>query len=785
MLHEKDGRKAVAVLNPKLYFNQGCGIAGLLHNNADGVKMLMKNAFITATYFSLMLFLSACGESLEKRIGHLEQRAKKHYASGNYAEALVAWEQRRALGRSSAELLEKIGDAYLHLADYNTALDTYTEALSAKPENTQLQIQIGKIHLLQWDLEKADVITKRLAKTAADDHRFLEFEGDFLVLKSDFKNALIRYSDALAAGADTGFIAIKLALCEYALGNEQKANDIYSTLAASAPTDAYIIEQMGNYWKIADNFEKAETMYLRACETEPKDMHLKYTLVDFYSETEHFDKVIHYLEPWMLKARVPISCKMILIEAYLIEGHMDNARALIDNLSRERPNDIEIHLLKSKFYLLDRNPLYAVSPLEFVIQQEPKMALAHYMLGVAYLAAGYNKLGHQSLMEALSLDREYTDAELALADYYYKQKDYTSALEHVKRVESGFSHSYRVQIIKGNILLSQQKAEQAMKCFQYARLLKPDETAPKYFLAIASEQVMGFEEAERLYRSILDSDPDFIDVPLKYAEMLVRHGKAKFAKSYFSQRLKEKPDNTGVTEYILGKVCLAMDDVPAARSFFEMAAIKNQKNYAAHIDLARTFRSEKDVHKKIKILTNAIRQNDPTLVLFLELSAAYVSAGENTKAIKLLSKAIDYFPDDPYIQNNLSALYLENNENLIKAFDLAQSAYQRLSDSPHVNDTLGWAYYKKGFIEQAEWYLREATQQGRKETSEGKTQVAPSEITAFSADTSSAYYHLGVLLYEKRECSEAAQFFRIALSNGLSPKDFAHASQLMENISGD
>jgi tetratricopeptide (TPR) repeat protein len=55
----------------------------------------------------------------------------------------------------------------------------------------------------------------------------------------------------------------------------------------------------------------------------------------------------------------------------------------------------------------------------------------------------------------------------------------------------------------------------------------------------------------------------------------------------------------------------------------------------------------------------------------------------------------------PVAANNLAWMMVEDNANLDDALQLVQGARTRLPDSPEVNDTLGWIYYKKGLQEQA------------------------------------------------------------------------------------
>jgi Flp pilus assembly protein TadD len=58
-------------------------------------------------------------------------------------------------------------------------------------------------------------------------------------------------------------------------------------------------------------------------------------------------------------------------------------------------------------------------------------------------------------------------------------------------------------------------------------------------------------------------------------------------------------------------------------------------------------------------------------------------------------------PRAPVASNNLAWMYAEEGTNLDTALTLAQNAKAQLGNSPEVNDTLGWVYYKKGLASMA------------------------------------------------------------------------------------
>jgi tetratricopeptide (TPR) repeat protein len=59
-------------------------------------------------------------------------------------------------------------------------------------------------------------------------------------------------------------------------------------------------------------------------------------------------------------------------------------------------------------------------------------------------------------------------------------------------------------------------------------------------------------------------------------------------------------------------------------------------------------------------------------------------------------KALSVDSGAPVAANNLAWLTAEQGGNLDVALQLAQAAKARLPNSPEVDDTLGWIYYKKG-----------------------------------------------------------------------------------------
>lgn len=86
---------------------------------------------------------------------------------------------------------------------------------------------------------------------------------------------------------------------------------------------------------------------------------------------------------------------------------------------------------------------------------------------------------------------------------------------------------------------------------------------------------------------------------------------------------------------------------------------------------------------------------------------------QSERAVVDLREFVALNPDNPTGFNALgyTLLSLPSEQNLKEAFDLIQAAYQKDSENPQINDSLGWAYHKKGDNASALPYLEFAFQQ--------------------------------------------------------------------------
>ncbi len=82
--------------------------------------------------------------------------------------------------------------------------------------------------------------------------------------------------------------------------------------------------------------------------------------------------------------------------------------------------------------------------------------------------------------------------------------------------------------------------------------------------------------------------------------------------------------------------------------------------------------------------------------------------GQHTSAVEDLRQHLKMKPNDAEGMNALGYTLLETPNGAAEGLAFVKKAYLLLPDSPHVLDSMGWAYYKTGDLPQARTYLEQA-----------------------------------------------------------------------------
>ncbi len=651
------------------------------------------------------LLCFSCSESPEQVFQRLDAEAEQYFADKQYDQAISKWNNLLSLQPEAKDIYPEIAKSYQLSGRYTQALHAFQKHLKRAPGSLETLVNIMNIQIQLLDIEGARASWEKL-KLLPPNPMSLTTHGDLLAAQRQFLPAIEEYQKALVLDPNNQLTLARLAVTLVGQHKIKEAQSIYSILDNQHPNSPDILLQMGNYWLLLGDNEKCDLFLKKAILQVPDDQNLQIKLADLYIDSGHFTQAVTLFKKLLQNSPTNRFYKKMLLESLLLDKQLSEAGLLLSTLSTAETEDVDFLLLKGKYYLNRGEHLVAASQFELALKKEPGLPITHYFLALSYLASGQNNVGRSCLIKSLTLDPYFTAAELALADCYYKNGEYELALKHVTRIQLREPEHYRTYLLQGMLLTSLQKYDGALEAFRKAYILNTDNLAPQFYIGILFSLTGHPEQALPLFKTIIDKHPLLADATLNYAQTLTAEGYYDNALIYLKDLINTHPASPYL-HHIYGLILLSVDKKQDAIKAFQMAIQIAPEMKESYLQLFKIY--QKESIQLEKILLKAIGKINNFEEALTMLAALYSSNGQTEKAIALLQEALVHAPNSPVLANNLAYLYLEYQPaNIDEAMRLAALAYDKVSDSAAITDTLGWAYYKKNNLVRARWLLNEA-----------------------------------------------------------------------------
>lgn len=187
--------------------------------------------------------------------------AQLYEESGNYEEALTAYDQALRIVPNDPQLYEKRGDILFLLKRSDEALDTYTQALTLLPNQSSLYKKSGDtlVALGQFN-EAQETYEKAISLSPGNAEIYLK-QGDAFFIATKYEQALDSYNKALALDSDDVRIFLSIGRTYSTLGQYEKALEIYTNAVNKGLRDKQLYVDMGDTFFSLNQYEKALAAY--------------------------------------------------------------------------------------------------------------------------------------------------------------------------------------------------------------------------------------------------------------------------------------------------------------------------------------------------------------------------------------------------------------------------------------------------------------------------------------------------------------------------------------------
>jgi tetratricopeptide (TPR) repeat protein len=573
------------------------------------------------------------------------QKPVQDRAQSYYHYALSRWYDKAGdMSRALSEMQEAVryndNDPNVHvaLADLLSRMNRISEAMGeAQQASPRLDPKDTESH---WLL--ATVYLR-----AADQGRVRQAAQDNLKL------AVKELETMKAAAPNDPRADFALGGCYMELGQPEKAIAAYERWQTLEPDQDEGYVAIAQYLERQGNQDKAIQYLEKAIASQPDSVPDLSMLAGLYEKAKREkDAVPIYRRIVELTGGNP-EAKKQLAAALLSVGEIDEARKLLDELSKDNPRDTSIQLLMGRAQMGAREFPEAIETLKSVVASDPEDVEARFYLGTAYEQSG-----------------QAGEAVKIFSDLLDQAKNGPESLKANQGVfEQHLAASY------------QDMGENEKAIAIYEGMVNDDPSPRSYFLLINAYRVdRQLDKALSLGKQQFDKNPKDDGLALVYARSLADAGKTKEGAEILDKRLEGNPSNLDI-----------------------------------YINLSQIYVQARRFSEAEKVLRRAEEQKlDKDRVRF-QLASVYERQKDFDRAESLFKEILSENPKDAPTLNYLGYMLADRGIRLDEAVQYVQQALALEPNNPAYLDSLGWAFFKLNDLQKAQKYLLQAVEMEKKD----------------------------------------------------------------------
>ena len=693
-------------------------------------------------FVAVTLLLTACSSPEEQKQRHFDQ-GNAYVAEKRDDFAVIEYANAVRIDPKFGEARLKLAEAYERMNNLRAAFPEYIRAADALPDNRAVQLKAIELLLLaqRYDDAKARATTL-LVKNPKDIEAMLLRANAMAQLK-EVDQALAEVEEALKIQPNESRVFVSLGDVKMRTGDRQEAEAAFRQAVALEPASVGARMAFVNFLWSSGRYDEAEQEIKQALARQPRHVlanrmlaalyigtkrtaeaeaplkvvadawpvpQPKFELAQYYRNAGRTDDAIALLTQLAADQTTFARAEAMIAEMDYARGRTQQAHTRVDALLARAPNEAAALVLKARWLTNEKKLDEALDRARAAVKADPQSVPAHFVLG--------------------QVQSERRDAAEAI-------KAYTEVLRLNPRVVLAQAELSRLNALSGN-------TEAAARYAQEARQNAPGSRNARVALVRSLLARRDLDGAGREVGDLLRALPNDAVVHALNGQLNAVRNDQKAARAAYDRALQLAPGNL---DAVGGLIALDLTDKQ-----FASAAKRVEAAMAAEPDrvellavAARVYEQAGQPDKAEQVLRQAVAKDPRFLTGYGLLAQLYVkqrrlddarkefegivkrdpravgartmvgilldSQGKRDEARRSYEATVAAVPVAPVAANNLAFIYAEEGVNLDMAVQLAAAAKKEMPNSPEVDDTLGWAYYKKELPSLAIGPLEESAKQ--------------------------------------------------------------------------
>jgi Tfp pilus assembly protein PilF len=335
------------------------------------------------------------------------------------------------------------------------------------------------------------------------------------------------------------------------------------------------------------------------------------------------------------------NARLDLAQLLVSSGRPEQAKPIIDVLVRQQPSNTDALQEQFKIAAANKDGAAARAAADALVAIQPKLATGYYDQGVAAEMDQRNSQAVQLYSAALDLQPDAHEPLQALTRELIHENRLPDALQRLDDVIARYPQDAFAPNLKGEILVSQQRAAEAAVAFKTAIDREPSNWLPYRNLALAQSAERDDSAAvATLHSGIVKAEtPEPLEAAL--AGLYERSGKPEAAVQVYESGLRHSPNSELIANNLAMLLVNAKGDVASlerARQLSVRLAGSNNPNYLD--TYGWVLYKQGEAPAAVSVLQKASSRAPEFPEIWFHLGMAQVRAGQSDAARASLGRAL-------------------------------------------------------------------------------------------------------------------------------------------------
>lgn len=570
------------------------------------------------------------------------EKVKDLIAENSYNEAKKELTKYISEGHENdLEVLKLMGLVNVNLQDYKSATTNFEKAIKISPKDATALFYLANCY---------DNLN-RLSDAESYYIKVLEIRENYI---DAYKNLCIicmktgKENNAIEYAMKAKEIAPQDYTFDYLIGTAYVALKIYNkgieyleAALALNPEHFQIYNNLGTAYLLVGSREKAIDCYKKAIKIRPKDAISYYNIGSIYQIQNKHEQACDYFE----KAYHLDNQENYLISLALSElksMQLEKAAKHYKALAILHPEKDSFQYNLASCYELMRDFPSAINIMKLLLARNPKSITMAQKLANLYIETR-NFRQAKDLYDSIILKASPSSEVL-----------YQYAILSTQLYDTGTAEKIFKKVIKMNpenavahkdlgvIYLNQRLFDYAEDEFRIAMELAPNDFDIIFEYANYLYSVSKYQEADKYYDKALAIKDDVVAKSLQ-AINKIELNQLDNARELIESALTEQPEHEYI-QFLAGRIYYSMEDYEKAKIYFIKSLEQNPDIETKNL-LALCYYQLGEYDKALNIFKALLEKNSENISLLLNEAKCYEKMNETNKALEVLDKLTDIFPE--------------------------------------------------------------------------------------------------------------------------------------------